>query len=101
MYNSNTDGTTDEERISKPNETIFAHVYRVIESFKASQLNTGLTFKDLPAEFKRAYPEVFGRFDDESLGTIVSLVWLYLGGKSSVNDRIIRKWFRDAIGESR
>lgn len=97
MYDPDLHATTDEERFSRPGETVFEHVHRVLESWR-SDPGRNVTWNDLPAELKRDYPEVFGRFDDQSLGTVVSLVWLYLGGKGTVNDRIIKKWFRDAIG---
>ncbi|HYE61131.1 MAG TPA: hypothetical protein VD997_03975 [Phycisphaerales bacterium] len=100
MYDPKIHATTDKERFALPNETIFDHVYRVYESYRADPGRGQLTFVDLPADFKREYPEVFGRFSDESLGIIFSLVWLYLkGAKGTVNDRVIRKWFREAIGE--
>jgi hypothetical protein len=100
MYDPKIHATTDRERYAEPGETIFDHVYRVHESYKADPGRGQLTFIDLPAEFKRDFPEVFGRFSDESLGTIISLVWLYLkGAKGTVNDRVVRKWFREAIGE--
>ncbi|MCE7973555.1 MAG: hypothetical protein DYG92_04405 [Leptolyngbya sp. PLA1] len=101
MYNPKTQATTVGRRFAMPGETIFGHVHRVLEDWRSDPGRGTLTFVDRPAELKRDYPDVFGRFDDESLGTIVSLLWLYLkGSKGTVNDRVIRKWLREAIGRT-
>ena len=95
MYDPKVDGTRDEERYAKPGETLYQHLFRVHEYWRTRP--DSLVFVDLPAELKREFPDAYGRIDDESLGTIVALVWAYLGGKGTVNDRITRKWFRDAL----
>ncbi|MBX3375840.1 MAG: hypothetical protein KF678_02405 [Phycisphaeraceae bacterium] len=95
MYHPKVDGTRDEERFAKPGETLFQHLFRTHEYWR--QRPDTLVFVTIPAELKQEYPDVYGRIDDERLGTMVALVWAYLGGKGSVNDRVIRKWFRDAV----
>jgi hypothetical protein len=95
MYDPNKDATRDQERFPLDGETLFQHVHRVVEHWKDNQPQ--LLFDTLPAELRRDYPDIFGRFDNERLGIIISLVWIYLGA-STVNDATIRKWFREAIG---
>jgi hypothetical protein len=97
MYDPKADATRDEERYAKPDETLYQHVFRAIEYWRTKP--DSLVFVSLPAELKREFPEVYGRLDDDRLGIIVALVWAYLGGQSTVNDRVIRKWFRDAVVE--
>lgn len=98
MYDRKIHATTDEQRFARPGEALFQHVHRVVEEWRANTSQSSLTMVDLPKAFKAEHPGVFGRFDDARLGTIVSLIWIYLAGSTgTVNERVIRKWFEDAI----
>ncbi len=95
MYDPKLDGMPDEIRYSKPGETLYQHLFRSHEHFRNKP--DELVFVTIPAELKAQFPQVYGQIDDEKLGTIVALVWAYLAGKGNVNDRVIRKWFRESI----
>jgi len=94
MYDPKFDRTPDALRFPLPDETVFAHVRRVVDEWK--QNKDGVVFGSAPARLRAEFPEVFGRIDDDRLGTLCALAWLYLGA-NAVNDRVLHKWFVDAV----
>ena len=94
MYDPKLHATPDELRFAQSGETVFSHVRRVVDHWKHSQGE--LVFGTAPEQLRTEFPEVFGRLDDERLGVLCALVWLYLGS-NTVNDRTLHKWFVDAV----
>ena len=80
------------ERTPLDEETISKAVRRVVDAWQDRD-DTDV-FGDFRQEIQREHPEIFGRLDDESLGILCSLVWLYLG--HGTNKKSLMKWFRDS-----
>lgn len=85
----------DEERYPLPDETISAAVYRVVTYWQEHQRIT--CFDSMPDELAAEFPEVFGQMDRETLGVLIATMWLYLGGRGTVTERVCRKWFHDLV----
>lgn len=99
MYDPKTDSLKNPERYAKPGETLYQHLFRVHEYSRSKP--DRVVFEQIPAELQREFPDVYGKIDTERLGTIVALVWSYLGGKGAVNIPVVKKWFREAVDSSR
>ena len=86
-----------EERTLLDGETLYQAVRRVVDAWGERDDDTATTF---PQELKRRFPHALGSIDDDALGVLCALVWMYVGGKPGIQAKTFMKWWDDALASS-
>ena len=87
--------TRDSERLPQPEETISQSVRRVVGYWQTHQRDC--VFVDCPRQLAEEYPDIFGCMNQEDLGILCSLVWIFLG--EGVNQSKLLRWFDGLISK--